>query len=98
MFNKEGQPLDIEPSLIQYTLETNDGYIIGLENTSTKKIKIKLVLEGLELTDSNYKGRSSPIFFIDRREKKTFNAVVKNKYNGDISFRFELIKKEKNAK
>ena len=98
VFNKEGQPLDIEPSLIQYTLETNDGYIIGLENTSTKKIKIKLVLEGLELTDSNYKGRSSPIFFIDRREKKTFNAVVKNKYNGDISFRFELIKKEKNAK
>ena len=98
VFNKEGQPLDNEPSLVQYSLEINGGYIIGLENTSKQKMKIKLVLEGLDLTDSNYKGRNSPIFFIDPKEKKTFQAIIKDKYTGDVLFKFELIKKGKISK
>ena len=93
VFNEEGHPLDIEPTLIQYVLEINEGYIIGLENTSKKKLKLKLSLDGLELTDSIYKGRSSPTFFIEPNEKKTFNAVIKNRFNGDLSFKFELVKK-----
>ena len=93
VFNEEGKPLDIEPTLIQYILEINEGYIIGLENTSKKKMKLKLNLEGLELTDSLYKGRNSPTFFIEPKEKKTFNAVIKNRFNGDLSFKFELVKK-----
>ncbi len=93
VFNEEGKPLDIEPSLIQYVLEINEGYIIGLENTSKKKIKLKFSLDGLELTDSLYKGRDSPTFYIEPKEKKTFNAVIKNRFNGDLSFKFELIKK-----
>ena len=93
VFNEEGQPLDIEPNLIQYVLEINEGYIIGLENTSKKKIKLKLTLEGLELTDSIYKGRNSPTFYIEPKEKKTFNAVIKNRFNGDLLFKFELVKK-----
>ena len=98
VFNKEGQPLDCEPTLIQYSLEINDGYIIGIENTSKQKMKMKLVLEGLDLTDSNYKGRSSPTFFIDPKEKKTFQAAIKEKYTGDVLFKFELIKKGKRSK
>ena len=93
VFNEEGKPLDIEPSLIQYVLEINEGYIIGLENTSKKKMKLKFSLDGLELTDSLYKGRDSPTFYIEPKEKKTFNAVIKNRFNGDLSFKFELIKK-----
>ena len=93
VFNEEGKPLDIEQSLIQYVLEINEGYIIGLENTSKKKLKLKLSLDGLELTDSLYKGRSSPTFYIEPKEKKTFNATIKNRFNGDLSFKFELVKK-----
>ena len=93
VFNEEGKPLDIEPSLIQYVLEINEGYIIGLENTSKKKMKLKFSLDGLELTDSLYKGRDSPTFYIEPKEKKTFNAVIKNRFNGDLSFKFELVKK-----
>ena len=93
VFNEEGKPLDIEPTLIQYILEINEGYIIGLENKSKKKMKLKLALEGLELTDSLYKGRNSPTFFIEPKEKKTFNAVIKNRFKGDLSFKFELVKK-----
>ena len=93
VFNEEGHPLDIEPTLIQYVLEINEGYIIGLENNSKKKLKLKLSLDGLELTDSLYKGRNSPTFFIEPKERKTFNAVIKNRFNGDLSFKFELLKK-----
>ena len=94
VFNEEGQPHDIEPLLIQYFLEINNGYIIGLENKSKKKMKLRLLLEGLELTDSYYKGRDS-LVFIDPKEKKTFNTVIKNRFKGDLSFKFELIKKNK---
>ena len=93
VFNEASEPLQIEPLLLQYVLEINNGYIIGLENTSKKKIKLRLTLEGLELTDSLYKGRISPTFFIEPKEKKTFNAVIKNRFNGDLSFKFELVKK-----
>ena len=93
VFNEEGQPLEIEPKLKQYILEINDKYIIGLENTANKKMKLRLVVEGLELTDATYKGRNSPLFYIDPKEKKTFNAVIKNRFNGDLSFRFEFVTK-----
>ena len=93
VFNEEGQPLEIEPKLKQYILEINDKYIIGLENTANKKMKLRLVVEGLELTDATYKGRNSPLFYIDPKEKKTFNAVIKNRFNGELSFRFEFVTK-----
>ena len=93
VFNEEGKPLDNEPSLIQYILEIDGGYLIGLENTSKKKLKLKFSADGLELTDSLYKGRNSPTFYIEPKEKKTFSAVIKNRFNGDLSFKFELIKK-----
>ena len=76
-----------------YILQMNNGYIIGLENTSKKEMKLWLMLEGLELTDSLYKGRNSPTLFIERKEKKTFNAMIKIRFNGDLSFKFELVKK-----
>ena len=41
VFNEASEPLQIEPLLLQYVLEINNGYIIGLENTSKKKNKIK---------------------------------------------------------
>ena len=54
VFKEEGQAHDIEPLLIQYFLEIKNGYIIGIENKTKKKQKIKLLLEGLEITDSYY--------------------------------------------
>ena len=70
--------------------EITGGYILGLENRSARKIRVKLNIEGLELTDAAFKGRgSSPSFFIDPKEKKVINAVIKKGYTGDLSYNFE---------
>ena len=70
-------------------LKINDRFILGLENKSYLKKEIKLNLEGLELTDEVYKGSDSPTFFIERKDKKVFNAVIKKGYKGEPSFKFE---------
>ena len=68
--------------------ETNNGYILGLENKGNKKLRCKLNIEGLTLTDSVYKGRGSPSFYIEPKEKKIFNANVIRDFEGDLSFQF----------
>ncbi len=68
--------------------ELKNGYILGLENRGKKKLRCKLNLEGLKLTDSMYKGRSSPTFYMDPKEKKIFNAEIIKDYKGDLSFQF----------
>ena len=91
VFEEEGEPLQINSDLIQYVKEITGGYIIGLENKSKKKLRLKLNIEGLELTDAMYKGRGSPTFFIEPKEKKVFNAKVKRGYSGDLSYKFETL-------
>ena len=90
VFDEEGEPIKSNPLLYQYVKEITGGYILGLENRSARKIRVKLNIEGLELTDAAFKGRgSSPSFFIDPKEKKVINAVIKKGYTGDLSYNFE---------
>ena len=91
VFEEEGEPLQVNSDLIQYVKEITGGYIIGLENKSKKKLRLKLNIEGLELTDTMYKGRGSPTFFIEPKEKKVFNAKVKKGYTGDLFYKFETL-------
>ena len=89
VFDEEGEPIAPNADLIQYVKEISGGYIIGIENRSKKKKRVKLNIEGLELTDAAYRGRGSPSFFIDPKDKKIINAKIKNGYTGDLSFQFE---------
>ena len=89
VFDEEGEPIAPNADLIQYVKEISGGYIIGIENRSKKKKRVKLNIEGLELTDAAYRGRGSPSFYIDSKDKKIINAKIKSGYSGDLSFQFE---------
>jgi len=92
VFEEEGEPIKSNPLLYQYVKEITGGYILGIENRSYRKIRVKLNIEGLELTDATFKGRgSSPSFFLDPKEKKVINAVIKKGYTGDLSYNFESL-------
>ena len=89
VFDEEGEPIVPNSDLIQYVKEISGGYIIGIENRSKRKKRVKLNIEGLELTDAAYRGRGSPSFYIDPKDKKIINAKIKRGYSGDLSFQFE---------
>ena len=63
---------------------SNNTYVIGLENTSNFRIQLALVVEGLDILDSEYKGKSNPTFVINGKERKVFNVKVKSNYYGDV--------------
>ena len=88
VFKEEGEPIKPNSDLIQYIKEIKNGYILGLENKGKKKLRCKLNTEGLTLTDTMYKGRGSPTFYLDPGEKKVFNANINKDYKGDLSFQF----------
>ena len=78
--------------MIKYLLEeSNNSYVIGLENTSNYRIALSINLEGLDILDSAYKGKSKPSFIINAKEKKEFNVKIKNNYSGNVSFQFEYV-------
>ena len=90
VFLEEGEEIDEDGYLLQYLLAgSNNSYVIGLENTSNYRIKLSLILEGLDILDSAYKGQAKPIFTIIAKEKKVFNVKVKSNYYGNVSFQFE---------
>ena len=89
VFDEEGEPIVPNSDLIQYVKEISGGYIIGIENKSKKKKRVRLNIEGLELTDAAFRGRGSPSFYIDPKDKRIINAKIKSGYSGDLSFQFE---------
>ena len=92
VFEEKGEPIKDNNNLIQYVMKKENGYVIGLENKTNKKLRLKLNIKGLELTDAMYKGRDNPIFFIDPKGKKIFNSIIKDKFEGDhYSFEFQLM-------
>ena len=89
VFDGEGEQIDDKGLLYQYILEANNGngYVIGLENKSRKKIKLKLILEGLIDIDEEFKGQANPVFQIKAKSKKVFNLKVKPG-SEELSFEF----------
>ena len=90
VFNMEGEAIDDDGYLVQYLMQASEGYYtVGLENKSGYGFKLCISLEGLDILDSTYKGKSKPIFTINAYEKKIFNIKVKDNYYGNVSFQFE---------
>ena len=92
VFREEGEEIDDNGYLIQYLLQgNNNSYVIGLENIGNYNYNLCIILEGLEILDSAYKGQSKPSFVIKAKEKKVFNVKIKNNYYGNVSFQFEYL-------
>ena len=89
VFEEEGEQIDDNGYLYQYVQEVNDGkgYIIGLENKSKFKFRLKLILEGLTDVDAEFKGQLNPLFDSLPNSKRVFNVIVKPNAE-DLSFEF----------
>jgi len=89
VFDGEGEAIDDKGKLIQYVLEKDDdSYYIGIENASSQKLKLKLILEGLKVNDGPYKGQTTPVFEINSKERQVFDVLICS--DDDISFKFDF--------
>jgi hypothetical protein len=87
VFDEEGEQIDENGYLFQYVKEVDSGYTIGLENTSNFKIKLKLILEGMTILDSEFKGKDSAEFTSLPKSKKVFNLKINPDAEG-LTFEF----------
>ena len=92
IFKTKGESIDKEGRLYSYSEENDDesGYIIGLENKTNLKFKLKVILEGLISIDSQYKGKDNFEFEIYPKSKKVFMTKYKEG-DEDPSFDFKMI-------
>ena len=75
--------------MTQYILEKDDdSYYIGIDNSSSQKLKLKLVLEGLKVNDGPFKGQTTPIFELKPNERKVFDVLIVS--DDDITFKFDF--------
>ena len=90
VFKTEGEAIDEGGYIIQYVKEEKNGFTIGIENRGRTKEKFKLILEGLEFTDSvnRGKGTSAP-FELNPNQRKKWYVSMKKRYTGDLSFQFD---------
>jgi hypothetical protein len=90
VFKTEGEAIDEDGYIIQYFKEEKNGFTIGIENRGRTKEKFKLILEGLDFTDSvnRGKGTSAP-FELSPNQRKKWYVAMKQRYSGDLSFQFD---------
>ena len=90
VFKIEGEAIDEGGYIIQYVKEEKNGFTIGIENRGRTKEKFKLILEGLDFTDSvnRGKGTSAP-FELNPNQRKKWYVSMKKRYTGDLSFQFD---------
>ena len=86
VFKTQGQIINQDGTLVQYSMVNGDNYVIGLENRSNMKVRLQLYLEGLVLSNT---GKNYAVFFSNPRERKIFNVKILNNYNGQIYFEFQ---------
>ena len=89
VFEEEGEPIDEDETLFQYIRENGDGYVIGLENKRKSRLKMKIVLEGLEC--KGHKGKDEVVFDIEGSSKKIFILNIRKGYYGDVTFQFDFV-------
>ena len=90
VFKEEGEAIDEDEVIFQYFKEEKNGFTIGIENKGKTKEKFKLLLEGLDFTDSVNRGKSvSAPFELSPNERKKWYVSVKARYSGDITFQFD---------
>ena len=87
VFRTQGQIINQEGTLVQYAMISGNNYIIGLENSSNMKIRLKLILQGLVLTNT---GKTYALFYSNPKERKIFRAKILPNYSYEqITFEFQ---------
>ena len=92
IFDTDEEQIDEKGHLFSYILKVEDdkGYIVGLENRSNIKYKLRLKLEGLSDIDAVFIGKKNPEFEISPNSKKVFNLLIN--FESDVcSFDFEFV-------
>ena len=90
VFRTEGEAIDEGGYILQYFKEEKNGFTIGIENKGRTKEKFKLMLEGLDFTDSVNRGkRVSAAFDLGPNQRKKWYVTLKKRYSGDLSFQFD---------
>ena len=89
VFMTQGQFIDQSGTLVQYSMIEGDNCIIGLENRSNMKIKMKLVLQGLVI---GKEAKSFAAFYSSPKERKVFRTKILPNYSYEqISFEFQYV-------
>ena len=90
VFREDGEPIDEDGTIFQYFKQEKNGFTIGIENKGKTKEKFKLILEGLDFTDSVNRGRSTSLpFELSPKQRKKWYTSFKQRYSGDLSFQFD---------
>ncbi len=90
VFNEDGEAIDEDGYIYQYFKQERNGFTIGIENRGRTKEKFKLILEGLDFTDSTNRGRSTSLpFELSPNQRKKWYVSLKTRYSGDLSFQFD---------
>ena len=90
VFREEAEAIDEDGFIYQYFKEQRNGFTIGIENRGRTKQKFKLLLEGLDFTDSINRGRSVSLpFDLSPNERKKWEVTLKSRYAGDLTFQFD---------
>jgi hypothetical protein len=77
VFEEEGEANDDEGKIIEYVLKKdNESFYIGIENKSTKQLKLKLILEDSRFNDGLCEGQTSCVFDLDIKERKVFDVIA----------------------
>ena len=84
VFKTQGQILDENGALVQYSMINGDTFVIGLENRSNMKVKMQLIIEGAVIVNT---GKSLAVFYSNPRERKIFKAKMIN--TGNVAFQFD---------
>ena len=90
VFREEAEAIDEDGFIYQYFKEQRNGFTIGIENRGRTKQRFKLLLEGLDFTDSINRGRSVSLpFDLSPNERKKWEVTLKSRYAGDLTFQFD---------
>jgi hypothetical protein len=90
VFREEPEAIDEDGYIYQYFKEQRNGFTIGIENRGRTKQRFKLLLEGLDFTDSINRGRSVSLpFDLSPNERKKWEVTLKSRYSGDLTFQFD---------
>ncbi|MCQ2821267.1 MAG: hypothetical protein MJ252_28745 [archaeon] len=89
VFQEEGEPLDQLRKVRSYYLETDDGYVLGVENGYGREVDMNLQIEGLEIVEpEDLKGVDDPDFTLKGHEKKAFYTKLIPDFKEDVTFSF----------
>ncbi|MCQ2816011.1 MAG: C2 family cysteine protease [archaeon] len=90
VFNERPDPISEDGNVLQYYLENDDGYTIGIENKTRFNYDMKLTMEGLKLKEpEEYEGMDNASFKLPKNSKKVFNTEYVPNFNGETYFLFE---------